>query len=218
MSTPAKIEALNWLTSDIAQLWLAPEAPIQWQAGDYLMMQPEAAMEPRPFSIANAPNPAGRIELHIRHTHDDWYNRLFEKQVGESLLLNEVKQQYPLPQGDRPVLFVAGGTGLAPFKALIEHLLSHGSNQPIYLYWGARTPEDLYQHEAMTAWAKNNPPLHYIPVVSEADWPGRTGVVANAVLADFENLNPFELYVCGPWPMVQDAKARFAEKDARLIH
>ncbi len=218
MNTLVKLEALNWLTPDIAQLWLAPVQPVPWQVGDYVMMQPDETLNARPFSIANAPSPAGRMELHIRHTHDDWYNRLFEKQAGDTLLLNEVKQQYPLPQGDQPVLFVAGGTGFAPFKALIEQLLTQSFAQPIYLYWGTRTPEELYQHEVIQAWADSHPQLHYTPVVSEADWPGRKGLVANAVLEDFKDLNPFEIYICGPWPMVQDAKARFTECGASSLH
>ncbi len=218
MNTPVKLEALNWLTPDIAQLWLTPAQPVPWQAGDYVMMQPDETVDARPFSIANAPNPAGRMELHIRHTHDNWYNHLFKKQTGDTLLLNEVKHQYPLPQGDRPVLFVAGGTGFAPFKSLIEQLLTRGFEPPIYLYWGTRTPKELYQHEVIQAWADNHPQLHYTPVVSEADWDGRKGLVADVVLEDFEDLSPFECYICGPWPMVQDAKARFTERGASSLH
>ncbi len=216
---PATIEAINWLSDDIAQLWLAPQQPFHWHAGDYLEMALTPEGDTRPFSIANAPNAAGRIELHIRHTGDDWYNALFKRKVGDTVYLAaEPKQQYPLPAGDRPLLFVAGGTGFAPFKALIEQLLQDGFAQPITLYWGARRQQDLYQDEVIRAWAQNAPTLTYVPVLSEEDWAERTGLVADAVLDDHPDLSGFEIYVCGPWRMVQDAKARFAEHGADRIH
>jgi len=216
MSTPATIEAVNWLTDDIAQLWLAPQSPYTWQAGNYLFIEQES--DKRPFSIANAPNAVGRIELHIRHTHDDWYNHLFDHTVGDTLQLSAPQQQYPLPSGDKPVLFVAGGTGFAPFKALLESMLQNGFSQPIRFYWGARRPEELYQHEVIQTWADNHPNLHYIPALSEAAWKGRTGLVADAVLEDLDDLSGWEIYLCGPWPMVQDARTRFSEHGAARIH
>ena len=216
--TPATLEALNWLTDDIAQLWLAPQRDYRWQAGDYLTLAPEAALDARPFSIANAPNAAGRIELHIRNTGDDWYGRLFAARPGDTLLLGAPQQQYPHPRGDRPVIFVAGGTGFAPFKALTEQLLSDGFQQPIHFYWGARTRKDLYQHEVISAWAAHNDRLHYVPVLSEEAWAGRTGLVADAVLEDFDSLTGMEVYLCGPWPMVQDGRTRFQQAGADLIH
>jgi len=216
MSTPATLEAINGLTDDIAQLWLAPQAPYHWQAGDYLLI--ELADEKRPFSIANAPNPAGRIELHIRHTHDDWYNRLFQHTAGATLQLSAPQQQYPPPQGDHPVLFVAGGTGFAPFKAHLEVMLQNGFAQPIRFYWGARSQADLYQDDLMRTWAANHPGLTYIPVLSEETWPGRCGLVADAVLEDMDTLSAWEVYLCGPWPMVEDARRRFTAQGASLIH
>ncbi len=216
MSTRANIEALNWLTDDIAQLWLAPQSPYTWQAGDYLFI--ELAGDKRPFSIANAPNAAGRIELHIRHTHDDWYNRLFEHKVSDTLSLSAPQQQYPQPTGTHPVLFVAGGTGFAPFKALLETLLQNGFDQPIRFYWGARKQTDLYQDEVIRAWASHHANLTYIPVLSEERWDGRSGLVADAVVEDLNDLSAWEIYLCGPWPMVQDARERFTDRGATLIH
>jgi len=216
---PTRIEAINWLSDDIAQLWLAPESPFEWQAGDYLQLAPAREGDTRPFSIANAPNAAGRIELHIRNTGDDWYAELFRRQPGDTLwLVPQAKQQYPRPAGDLPVLFVAGGTGFAPFKALIEQLLQDGFTQPIILYWGARQRQDLYQDEVISAWARHAPMLDYVPVLSEEAWDGRTGLVADAVLADHTDLSGFEIYLCGPWPMVQDARTRFSEHGAARIH
>ena len=215
--TPATLEALNWLTDDIAQLWLAPQTSYRWQAGDYLTLTPETTLDPRPFSIANAPNAAGRIELHIRNTGDDWYDTLFTRQPGDTLLLGPVQQQYPRPAHDQPVIFVAGGTGFAPFKALTEQLLTDGFSQPIHFYWGARTRRDLYQDDVMRAWAASHANLHYTPVLSQENWAGRTGLVVDAVLEDFDRLDGQTVYVCGPWPMVEDSR-RLAERGARLVH
>lgn len=102
---------------------------------------------------------------------------------------------------DKPMVFLASGTGFAPIKALLEHMQHKVMTRPVSLYWGGRRPEDLY----MDAWLKelstSMPNLSYVPVISDAlpedHWIGRTGYVHQAVLDDFADLSGHEVYACG---------------------
>lgn len=111
------------------------------------------------------------------------------------------------------MIFLAGGVGFAPIKALIEQALSSGVSQPIYLYWGARQLADLYMHELAQRWEKHVPHFHYIPVLSEPskadNWSGRVGLVHEAVLADHANLAQHHVYASGPTEMVYAALHAF---------
>ena len=88
---------------------------------------------------------------------------------------------YLREQSDKPMIFVAGGTGFAPIKSVIEHALHSGVQRPMVLYWGQRTKRDLYLPDLPLAWAANHPNFKYVPVLSEPlpsdEWTGRTGFV-----------------------------------------
>jgi CDP-4-dehydro-6-deoxyglucose reductase len=108
---------------------------------------------------------------------------------------------------------VAGGTGFAPIKGIVEHMLHHNIKRDIYLYWGARAREDLYMPALPNAWAKEHAHIKFIPVLSDAlpedDWHGRSGLVHQAVLEDISDLSAYEVYCCGAPAMVEVAHASF---------
>jgi CDP-4-dehydro-6-deoxyglucose reductase len=116
-------------------------------------------------------------------------------------------------ESEKPMIMVAGGTGFAPIKGIIEHMLHHNIKRDIFLYWGARERQDLYMPELPTAWAEAYPNIKFIPVLSDAtpddDWQGRTGLVHQAVLDDMSDLSRFEVYCCGAPGMVEVAHASF---------
>jgi CDP-4-dehydro-6-deoxyglucose reductase len=104
------------------------------------------------------------------------------------------------------MIMIAGGTGFAPIKSLIEHAIHIEDKRDVYLYWGVRTESDLYMNELAQAWADENINIHYIPVLSEAGddsgWTGKTGFVHEAVLEDYKDLSGYDVYTCGPPPMI----------------
>ena len=111
---------------------------------------------------------------------------------------------------------VAGGTGFAPIKGIIEHALHLGDQRPIHFYWGARKEEDLYLNQLVQSWADEHEHIEYTPVLSETveadQWQGRTGFVHNAILEDIEDLSKYEVYTCGPPPMVHAVLDSFVER------
>jgi CDP-4-dehydro-6-deoxyglucose reductase len=116
----------------------------------------------------------------------------------------------------KPMVLLASGTGFAPIKALIEQLEFKAATRPATLYWGARTRADLY----LDAWARDAaarlPWLTYVPVLSEARpddaWSGRTGLVHQAVMADWPDLSDHQVYACGVPVMVDAAQRDFTTR------
>jgi NAD(P)H-flavin reductase len=117
-------------------------------------------------------------------------------------------------EGAKPILFVAGSTGFAPVKSMLEHAFATGLKREMVLYWGVRRPEDLYARELAEGWARDHANFRFVPVVSEArpgdNWAGRTGLVHEAILADHPDLSRHQVYACGSVQMVEAVAPAFA--------
>ncbi len=172
----------------------------------------------RSFSIANAPEGAEHIELHIRHVagggFTDWV--FGELAVGAVLRVEGPLGTFvPREHSERAMLFVAGGTGFAPIKAIIEHFLYLGSTRPIHLYWGVRDEGELYLPALPGEWAARHPALYFTSVLStpRADEASRhrTGLVHQAVLDDFPDLSEFDAYMSGPPALIDAGRRAFVQ-------
>jgi len=208
---PLKVVHAEKMAPQIIQLLMEPEMPIRYQAGDYIMLGFQQD-DLKPFSIAAAPRKDGLIECHIRNQADsEWMQKLFATKTGDHLVMEGPKPQMQLKGYNTPILFVAGGTGFAPMKALLDELLRKKSELPIEFFWGARSADDLYMHEELSALATNHANLSYTPVISDdcEHWQGETGLVHEHVLRKHPDLKGYTVYLCGPWPMVQKAKEDF---------
>lgn len=205
------VQSLQQLTATIYQAILIPppEDYLAYHAGQYVEIL-HRDTSPRPFSIANAPlQDNQQLELHIRYQPDNPYTaELLHtiQTVGQLTLKGPYGSCILRREPEYPMLLVAGGTGFAPAKALIEQALTEGRQQPIYLYWGVRTTTDLYLHDLVERWAKNCHNFHYIPVLSAKNgsekWHGRYGWAHEAVLQDQSDLSHFHVYASGPTEMV----------------
>jgi CDP-4-dehydro-6-deoxyglucose reductase len=167
----------------------------------------------RSYSIATAPALDGGmmdIQLHIRHHPGG----AFTDHVFGSLKTGEILR-FEGPLGtfylreelDKPIVFLAGSTGFAPIKAIIEYALRRKVTRPMTLYWGCRSRQDLYMDELARSW-----PIGYVPVLSEpdADWTGRRGFVHRAVMEDIPDLSGHQVYASGSPAMVEAARRDFA--------
>ena len=208
---PARVQGIDHLTHDVVRLWLKlPDTQrLQFRAGQYIDFV-LADGSHRAFSIANAPGDDALIELHIRHIDGgrftDW---VFSKLEDQTILRIEGPHgSFVLDEASpRPMLFIGGGTGLAPIKSQIEHALHKGIERPMTLYWGVRSQRDLYLPELPEQWAREHANFQYVPILSEpdADWTGRTGFVHEAVLADIDDPVACDFYMAGPPVMVKAA-------------
>lgn len=211
---PCRVDEMIQLAHDVMRIYLKlPESErMQFLAGQYVDFI-LADGRKRSFSLANAPHQDERLELHIRHVPDGVFTEhVFTKMKEKDLLRIEgpLGSFYLREDSKLPMILIAGGTGFAPIKGMIEHAFASGITRPMHLYWGARAKRDLYQHDLAQSWADAHANFQYTPVLSEAmpedQWNGRTGFVHQAVMADYADLSGFEVYASGPPPMVYGAR------------
>jgi NAD(P)H-flavin reductase/ferredoxin len=208
----AKIFRIARVAEDVTFVHLRFPAGIRvhFKAGQNLeVILPDG--ERRSFSMANPPQESDGVQLHIRHVPGGAftghvYNKLAR---GDQLRIEIPFGDFTLRESDKPVLFVAGSTGFAPIKSIVEDTLRKGIRRKMTLYWGARTRAGLYL-ELPRKWQTDNPHFSYVPVLSDSPQAGfRSGLVHAAVLADFPSLSGFQAYVCGPPVMTAAAKRDF---------
>ena len=223
---PCRVQDMTLLADDVMQIFIKLPAAerLQYLSGQYIDILMEDGRH-RSFSIANAPHNDEFLELHIRLVSDGYFTpKVFSEMQTKDLLRIEGPHGsfFLHEESSRPLLLIAGGTGFAPIKAIIEHLLSEQSTRPVYLYWGAQREKDLYLFELARQWAENHEHIHFIPVLSDADdeheWQGKRGYVHQAVLDDFEDLSAYDIYSCGPPAMIQAAQSSFKDKGMNSEH
>lgn len=214
---PCRLEALEKLNHDVMYLKLKlPETQrMEFLAGQYIDFLLSDGKH-RSFSIANAPHNDEHIELHIRLiTEGKFTTGVFADMTVKEMFRIEGPHGnfYIRESSKKPMIFMAGGTGFAPIKGMVEHALHIGLERPIHIYWGARASEDLYMDTEAQKFTKLNPLIRYSPVLSnpvESDnWQGRTGWVHEAILQDYPDLSGHEVYAAGPPAMVYAAKDSF---------
>lgn len=213
----ASVESLERLAPDVMRVILALEGGerISFYAGQYINVLLEDGAR-RSFSFATAPQESERIELHIRRIPGGRYTgHVFEQmRAGDKLRFEGPLGAFFLREDtDKPIIFVAGSTGFAPVKSMLEYAFSRGVRRRMLLYWGTRRPEDMYFAELPRQWAREHGNFSFVPVLSEPapedHWQGRTGLVHEAILADFPSLAGHQVYACGSAAMVEAAHPAF---------
>ncbi len=219
----ARIERLDRLAHDVMLLALRlPEGrKIDFEAGQYLNIVLEDGAR-RSYSFTTRSGATDLIELHVRLMPGGRFTtRVFESmKVGDSITFEGPVGSFVLHEpSDKPLIFVAGATGFAPVKSLLEQAFQLGIERPLYLYWGVRRARDLYLTELPRQWAREHPNFHFVPVLSEPEsedrWDGRIGLVHEAILADFPDLSGFSVYACGSVRMVEAARPAFVAQGLR---
>ncbi len=214
---PCRVQEITRAADDVIVLSLKLPANerLQFLAGQYIEFMLKDGKR-RAFSIANAPHDDGFLQLHIRlidggEFTGHVFNGMKEKDILRfqgpygSFFLRE--------ESAKPMILLAGGTGFAPIKALVEHALHSRIARPMELYWGARNRAGLYLPELPVAWAREHAALRYVPVLSDATpedgWDGRQGLVHRSVLEDHADLSAYQVYACGAPAMIDAARAEF---------
>ncbi len=213
---PVRVVKLDKLAPDVMRVYLKlPDSSrMQFLAGQYIDILLRDGRR-RSFSLANAPHDDALIELHIRYVDGgEFTDHVFRDMAEKEMLRIEgpLGGFFLREESPRPMIFVAGGTGFAPVKGIIEHALAENIGRPIYLYWGARAEVDLYLDELPKEWAERGV-VNYVPVLSDTNesdqWLGRDGYVHQAVLDDFPDLSGYDVYAGGPPVMVSAARDAF---------
>jgi NAD(P)H-flavin reductase/ferredoxin len=206
----ASVVKMEKLSHDVMRVLLKlPEGQqIQFRAGQYINIILDDGQR-RAFSFANPPHEAEFVELQIRLMQGGLYTtHVFEHmKEGDTVRFEGPIGDFSLRESERPIVFVAGATGFAPIKSMVEDAFKRGLKRQIHLYWGVRQLQDLYLPNLPQQWASEHSNFHFIPVISEpqsdGSWNGRTGLVHEAILEDFPELKEHEIYACGSVRMVE---------------
>ena len=176
-----------------------------FRAGQYATLT-FAGQPPRDYSVASVPGEPDLV-FHIRARGDQTVGGYVAAKLAvgdEVAVAGPSGDAFLRAGGAGPILAVGGGTGIVPILSIVETALGSGPPRPIHLYFGARDEDDLYLDPRFRALARAHASFRYVPVLSDAAGPTdrRTGLVSDAVAADFDSLAGFQGHVAGPPPMV----------------
>jgi NAD(P)H-flavin reductase/hemoglobin-like flavoprotein len=214
-----EIERHDQRRPDLAVLTIRPDQPLRYAPGQYIAVQvPRWPRQWRNFSIANAPRENGLIDLHVRAVRGGLVSGalVHNTRPGDTVLLGQAQGEMTVPaELDRDLLCIAGGTGLAPLKAIIEGVLRCGGpfwRRKITLWFGARTEQDLYDLPDLRVLESICPGLKVIPVVShQSDFIGMKGMLSD-VTVHCANCEDREIFISGPDRMVRETARRLAKR------
>ncbi|WP_028311571.1 NADH:ubiquinone reductase (Na(+)-transporting) subunit F [Derxia gummosa] len=200
------------LTPTIKGVWIALDDAegMRFQAGQYVNLHIPGG-ETRAFSVASPPSARGEIELNIRRVPGGkgtgWVHDSLRE--GDAVRITGPYGRFFVRRSAaKPMLFIAGGSGLSSPRSMIRDLLEDGCSEHITLVYGARSRAELYYHEEFEALAKKHPNFSYLPALSDdgADpgWTGARGFVHDVAKAGFGNdFRGLKAYLCGPPVMIE---------------
>jgi NAD(P)H-flavin reductase/hemoglobin-like flavoprotein len=200
---------------DIAVFTCRPLSPLDYRAGQYVSI--ECRYQPRlwrVYSIANAPRKDNALEFHVRALGAGWVSSALVRRVktGDLIRLAAPMGSMTLDRKSaRDIVCVAGGTGLAPIKALIEELTRYNRTRWVHVFFGARDREDLYDLDELNQLADRYPWLSVVPACSEdSGFAGEHGNISE-VLSRYGPWADHDFFVSGSAAMVKATLRTLAE-------
>jgi len=214
--TPVRVESLEKLNKDVIKMMLKlpGNENLKFKAGQYIefIMGDNSR---RAFSLASPPH-ENLLELHLRLVEGGKFTQYVFNEMQEKSIhrIDAPIGQFYLRKSEKPIVFVAGGTGFAPIKSVIEDMIFNKIKRPIFLYRGVGKFDDLYMNDLSLKWANSIDGFKYIPVCeAKSDIsPLRIGLVHEAVLEDFQSFDNVQVYCCGAPGLVQTAFESFVSQ------
>ncbi len=217
-----RLRSVNQLTPNTYEIVLEPLGPYHWKPGQYLeLVLPHKGYDShgtrRMFSIASTPA-SGVVRLGITHGDpiSSFKQALIATPPDTELHATYLGGDFTLDNSQQPIVFLAGGIGITPFRAMIQQLVETHNQRPVTLVYCTRTPEALVWSDFF-ALASQTIPLRVIPVVGQPDdaWQGETGRLSAEILdrAGVDAVNA-QFYVSGPPAFVSSAQQILRSKHA----
>ena len=213
-----RVSQVRAYTENISQILLYTEDadPLVYQAGQYVkVVHPDQNLSP--LSIAKAPQDLKVLELHLFHPVQNARAQEILRMVREEgrLLLRgpfgEATTEALLPE--QPIIFLAGGTGFAPIKAMIEALSQQAACPAMHLYWSVSQEKELYLYPLVKTWEKTVPGFRFTAVLTreEGEEP-KMRAIPRVVLEDYPDLSDYQVYASGPRSMIYAALYAFLQR------
>ena len=217
----ATVLAVQVLTHDIRRVVLKPAKPLAFSPGQYAQLQftPEHA---RPYSMAGLAED-GTLEFHVRVVPDGRVSGYVAGTLrpGDSVRVSgPLGTAYLRRKHEGPVLCVAGGTGLAPILSILRGAVAEALSNPVHLYFGVRSPRDVYGLDWLTELERRHPALklHIVVAAGGDAREQRCGLVTEAIEHDWPALDGWRAYLCGSPPMVEAATRLVRRKGIAATH
>jgi len=223
----ARVERMTDLTYDIKELRLALIEPetISFKAGQYIQLRTspyEGSSEPvfRAYSISSPPADDKHIELIIRLAPDGicttWvFNHLHE---GDEVVFNGPYGDFTLRPGNAEIIFGAGGSGMAPIKAMLQDAPDEINRRGATFFFGSRQPRDVFHAELMRDIESSYENIRFVPSVAQPDpsdtWPGEKGLITEVLDRHLADASGKEFYLCGSPGMIDACVTLFKKKGA----
>ncbi|MBD3317105.1 MAG: 2Fe-2S iron-sulfur cluster binding domain-containing protein [Chitinivibrionales bacterium] len=210
----AKLERKRALTHDILELRIALAEPpeIDFAAGQYIQLESreykgrDSVM--RAYSISSPPSDNNHLELIVRKVPDGicttWiFDHLNE---GDPVRLSGPYGEFHISNTDAPIIFIAGGSGMAPIWSMLRDMKEHGNQRKATYFFGALSQNDLFFRGELQNLEQEMPWFTYVPALSrepaDSDWQGERGLITDVVAGHFPDCSAHEAYLCGSPGMI----------------
>ena len=218
----ATVAAIEDATHDIKIIRLQPSKPLSFSSGQYATVQftPEHI---RPYSMASLCTDQ-QLEFHVRYVPNGRVSGyvFHQLKVGDAVRVSgPLGTAYLRTRHQDPMLCVAGGTGLAPILSILRGAIAAGMENPVHLYFGVRSPHDIYGMDQLKTLQAAHPSLTINIVVTSNDEGGsnhRTGLITDAIAHDLSDLGGWRAYVCGAPPMVEATTSLLKQRGIEEHH
>jgi len=214
-----QVASVEYLTADIARvrLTLAGDG-MPFVAGQFVNVEVPGPNVLRTFSMANSPDEPALVELIVKLYPDGVFSEFLRERAapGTPIRVFGPHGQLKIRLSHRPILMIAGGSGLAPLLSMLRGLPA-GFDRPVTLLFGARTPADIYAVAEIAEAGSRLLHFEFVPVFSHewpVDWTGETGMVTDACARRWDRLG-HDVYLCGPPPMISAAVPMLIERGVR---
>jgi Na+-transporting NADH:ubiquinone oxidoreductase subunit F len=211
-----KVAGIRDLTHDIKEITLKLIEPetIEFKAGQFIQLRvPEYKLTDEPvyraYSMASSPSRKNEIELEIRYVPEGictTYAHNYLKE-GDKVVINGPYGEFYLRDSDRDIIFIAGGSGMAPIKSIITFMAEENIQRKAKYFFGARSQKDLFLVDRMKEFEEKLPNFEFVPALSDpeenSNWEGETGLITEVVDKYLESGENKEAYLCGSPGMIK---------------
>ena len=193
-------------------VFVVPEVKqLHFKAGQFVSFQEAVNGKKitRPYSIVSLPD-GNRFELCLNLVHEGVFTpHLFAMKPGDSIEMSAPLGFFTIRDAAKEAVFIATGTGIAPFRAMTPDYLSHPHANRLTLLFGVRHEHTIYYREDFESHARAHPNFRFWPSLSRAErsWTGRTGHVQDHLLEAIGDRRDLDVYICGLKAMVDDVRA-----------
>lgn len=224
----ATVTEVEMISSTVARLVVEPEVgaePVSFIPGQYVHLSVPGTDEHRSYSFANAAFETGKYTFYIKVLEQGAMSEYLSGNAkpGDEMTVTGPFGRFYLRPVQRPILMVAGGTGLAPMLSMLDTLVAQdNTDQPVKLLYGANEADELFALDRIAGYAAQGLDIltELCVVNPAAGWDGASGHVTGLLRTELLNGGDCDVYLCGPPPMIDAAQAWLSENgvDTSQIH